>query len=124
MDAYVPPRQGHRYKIRYDPDNYELLTENGQPLTEKDVLATQVRLIPLSFLEKHSYSVGDVVELYDKGCWWLGTIIQVMHAVKYFLIHNSHVGLYNKFYLSQLRDAKLWSKGRWSLLYSHVTLLL
>lgn len=118
MAVYVPPGRGRRYKIRYDPYNFELLTDNGQPLTEEDVSATQVRPIPPSFKEKHSYSVGDVVEFYDKRCWWLGTVIQVLHAGKYFLIHNPHIGLYNEFDLSQLRDAKVWSKKRWSLLYS------
>jgi len=120
MAVYVPPGRGRRYKIRYDPYNFELLTDDGQPLTEEDVSATQVRPIPPSFSEKDSYSVGDVVEFYDKGCWWLGTVIQVLHAAKYFLIHNPHSGLCNEFDLSQLRDAKLWSKERWSLLYSQV----
>jgi len=118
MGVYMPPGRGRHYKIRYDPDNFELLTDNGQPLTEEDVPDTQVRPIPPSFSEKNSYSVGDVVEFYDKGCWWLGTVIRVLHAAKYFLINYPHNGLYNEFYLSQLRDAKLWSKGRWSLLYS------
>jgi len=123
--AYGPPGRGQRYKIQYDHQNYHM--DNGQPLTEEDVSSTQLRPTPpLVNSEKHTYSAGDAVEVYDNDCWWLGTVIQVLHVAKLSLIHIPYTGRLNTFHLSKLRHCQQWSTGKWSQLYfySQVTLLL
>eukprot|EP00253_Pinus_taeda_P022322 PITA_22322 len=107
---YVPPGRARRYKIRYQ--------QEFQFLTEDDVSYTQVRPIPPLLSETRSYSVGDIVEVYDDHCWWWGSVIKVFHAAECFLIHNPQTGYCNKFPLSKLRHPLQWSKGSWSLLYS------
>eukprot|EP00253_Pinus_taeda_P008275 PITA_08275 len=114
---YVPPGRAHRYKIRYQQE-FQFLMDNGQRLTEDDVSYTQVRPIPPLLSETRSYSVGDIVEVYDDHCWWWGSVIKVFHAAQCFLIHNPQNSCYSKFPLSKLRHPLQWSKGSWSLLNS------
>jgi len=106
-----------RYKVRYNNHHHD-----GQPLTEEDVPFTRVRPIPPHTPHNYNYSILDAVEVSDKGCWWQGTITQVMFTnSELFLIYLRHSGVHKVYHYSKLRPAQEWLKGKWSHLPSQLT---
>ena len=113
--------QGRRYKVRYDHHP----NQDGQSLTkEEDVSFIRVRPIPPHTPHNNTYSIGDIVEVSDKGCWWQGVISKVMSTdSEFFLIYLLQNAIRKVYHCSKLRPAQQWLEGKWSRWPSQVTYL-